>query len=75
LTELFNRVEERFSRKLSEVKEVYNQHKDIPDQKEFAMRVKDLPYSGALFAVRRGKCESIETWFREQTPEKIERLL
>ena len=28
-------------------------HRDIVDQKEFALQVKDLPMSGAIFNVRR----------------------
>jgi tRNA splicing ligase len=75
LSALYSKVEERFNRAVSEVERVYEEHREIIEQKEFALKVKDLPYSGALFSVRSKKCPSIRKWFQTQTPEKIEKLL
>lgn len=35
--------------------EIYEKNKHIESQKEFALQVKDLPYSGLLFGMRQGK--------------------
>ena len=37
------------------VEDTYDRYRDIEDQKEFALKVKDLPYSGFVFAMRKGK--------------------
>lgn len=38
-----------------EILVTYNKYHNIEDQKEFALAVKDLPYSGILFSMRRGQ--------------------
>jgi len=38
---------------LSNIKDNWESHKDIKNQKEFALAVKDKPYSGILFAMRK----------------------
>ncbi len=45
--------EKALSKLLSEMEDCYAQVKDIEDQKEFALSVKDKPYSAVLFQARR----------------------
>ena len=45
---------DRFEELKDDITNTYNEFKDIEDQKEFAMNVKDLEYSGFLFAMRKG---------------------
>lgn len=45
---------------VAEIKEIWSKYKEIPTQKEFALTVKDLPYSGILFGLRSGKIHTVE---------------
>ena len=55
-----------------EIEAIYWLHKDEPSRKEFALRVKDLPYSGVLFALRDGEIQTAEAGLRIMP---IDRLL
>ena len=46
---------EKYNNLLYNVNNIYEKYKDIEDQKSFAMKVKDLPFSGILFQLRKGK--------------------
>jgi hypothetical protein len=43
---------------MDEIDQVYEKYKDIEDQKEFALSVKDLPYASVLFSLRKGLTKS-----------------
>lgn len=45
-----------------EIFQVYETHKDIPIQKDFALAVSKYPWSGVLFGLRSGKVKSIKDW-------------
>ena len=47
--------QEKVDRLRVEILVTYNKYHNIEDQKEFALAVKDLPYSGILFSMRRGQ--------------------
>jgi len=47
-------IEEKVEKLKYDIVKLYNENKHIEDQKEFAMKVKDFPYSGFLFAMRKG---------------------
>lgn len=49
---------------LAEIEEVYDNSKDIEEQKEFALKVAGKPYSGALFQARKTK-ESVIHCFHQ----------
>lgn len=50
--------------------------KDIEDQKEFALKVKDLPYSGVLFQWKKDKTQDLRDIFNSQaTTYKVKLLL
>lgn len=44
----------KFNQLKKDVMDTFNKYKHIEDQKEFAMKVKDLSYSGFLFSLRKG---------------------
>lgn len=47
---------------IKELEDTYAQHKDIENQKEFALSIKNCRCTGALFALRAGKIGSIREW-------------
>lgn len=50
---------------LSKIEESWMKHKDIPEQKEFALTVREYPYSGFLFTARQGYLNFTEYDFKE----------
>ena len=46
----------------TEIKNNYNEYQLLPSQKDFALAVKNYPYSDALFALRKGKVQSAMEW-------------
>jgi len=73
--DLFNRLKSKYEELIAEIEEVYRQHRDIPVQKDFALAIVHLPYSGVLFALRAGKIESARAGLARTTVQNIERLL
>lgn len=65
----------RYGRLLAAVDADYAAHAEEPDQKTFALRVKDLPWAGALFARRAGKIRDAGEWARAMPVERLEKLL
>ena len=55
--------------------DVYKRYKDIENQKEFALSIKNHPLSAAMFSVRAGKADNIEEWLRGQCPKKVLELI
>lgn len=53
VTEQFYKLKSHVLSDYSKVLETWADHKDIQDQKTFALAVKDHPYSGVLFRVRK----------------------
>lgn len=66
---------DRYGRLLARVDADYDAHAGEPDQKTFAMRIKDLPWAGALFARRAGKIRDAGEWARAMPVERLEKLL
>lgn len=60
--ELLWEADRRYHALLDELNKLYESCKDIEDQKEFALKVKDCRCSGALFALRAGKVPSIKVF-------------
>ncbi len=73
--ELYQKIKDRYHLLAVEIEEVYQQHRQVELQKDFAFAVKNLPYSGILFSVRAGKHASIKDALRNMTIQKIEQLL
>lgn len=74
-TEIYQQIKERYQALISEIEEVYQQHQSIETQKDFALAIKHLPYSGVLFSLRAGRVASIPESLRQMTLLKIEELL
>lgn len=47
---------------------------DTPDQKAFALRVKDHPCAAYFFSRRNGRVDSVEQWLSESTDNALKRL-
>ena len=60
---------------ISGLEEEYRVNKDIENQKDFALAVKNSQCSGALFALRAGKVSSIESFIAQLPADKVLKLL
>lgn len=67
LTEAVTRLE-------TEIDAAYWLVKDLQEQKDFAMAVKDLPYAGVLFALRKGHIQNAKQGLRAMPIERLLRL-
>ncbi len=54
-TSLFEKIKELYENYIASIEKVYLSIKDIPDQKEFALKAIKYPFSGALFTLRKKK--------------------
>jgi hypothetical protein len=50
--------QQTYDRMMLEIDEVFEKYKNIESQKEFALKVKDLPYANVLFSLRKGLTKS-----------------
>jgi len=57
---LFNRVVQLHENAAALAENLYQQYKDIKDQKKFALKVKDSGYSSLLFMMRKNKQSALE---------------
>lgn len=74
-TDLYNKIKTRYQLFITEVEETYHQYQQIEVQKDFALAIKHLPYSGILFSLRSGKINSVREALRHANVQKIEELL
>lgn len=56
----FERVQAAYSDLVGQIEASFAEFKHLPSQKDFALKVKDLPCSGALFQMRAGKIKRPE---------------
>ncbi|NEO15292.1 MULTISPECIES: RNA ligase [unclassified Moorena] len=73
--ELFNQIKANYDALVREIETSYEQYKDIPLQKDFALAVKHLPYCGTLFALRAQKVSSVREFLCHLPIGKLETLL
>ncbi|MEL6900420.1 MAG: RNA ligase [Cyanobacteria bacterium J06606_4] len=71
----FREIEARYDRLVKKLESEYEKYSAIAHQKEFAMAVKKLPYSGVLFALRAGKVRSVRDYLASLPIVKVEQLL
>lgn len=69
--EAYEAVKKKYLQVLKELTSLYEEHKDISDQKEFAGKIKNHPLSGILFCVRNKKTTSITEGLRQFRTESI----
>jgi len=67
--ELFNTVKERYDQAVWELNKDYQAIKDIPIQKDFALKAVKSLCSGVLFSLRKGQVKSVREYF-SQIPSK-----
>ena len=73
--ELYTKVQHSYQALIGQAEQVYEQVKDIPQQKDFALAVQPYPFAGVLFSMRTGQTASIQEGFKGMTLGKLERLL
>jgi hypothetical protein len=73
--DLYQKVKSKYELLVQEIEEVYRQHESIEVQKDFALAVKHLPYSGILFSLRARRVAGVKEALRDVTIHKIEELL
>ncbi len=75
LQSLFDEISEKYSKLVTLLEREYDKYKAIEGQKDFAMTVKDFPYSGVLFALRAGKASSVRDYMAGLPVTKVEQYL
>ena len=75
LQSLFEEITEKYSKLVAMLEREYDRYKDIEVQKDFAMSVKDFPYSGVLFSLRSGKASSVRDYMVGLPVTKVEQYL
>ncbi|MEM9153330.1 MAG: hypothetical protein AAGB19_23145 [Cyanobacteria bacterium P01_F01_bin.3] len=75
LQSLFDEITEKYSKLVAMLEREYDKYKDIEVQKDFAMAVKDFPYSGVLFSLRSGKASSVRDYMVGLPVTKVEQYL
>ncbi|MEM9543449.1 MAG: T4 RnlA family RNA ligase [Cyanobacteria bacterium P01_E01_bin.42] len=73
--EMYNSVQQKYDNFAKKIESEYDRYKDIASQKDFALSIKHLPYSGILFALRSGKSTSIRESLQKTSLPKVEQLL
>jgi hypothetical protein len=61
----YEEVKKKYLRVIDELASLYEEHKDIQEQKEFANKIKNHPLSGIIFCVRNKKTKSIAEGVRQ----------
>ncbi len=74
-SELYQQVKDKYQSLVEEIEEAYRQHEHIEVQKDFALAVKHLPYSGILFSLRARRVAGVKEALRDVNIYKIEELL
>ena len=74
-TGLYEKIKDKYQSLIEEVEAAYQQYQHIETQKDFALAIKHLPYSGILFSLRSGKISSVKEALRSCTIQKAEELL
>ncbi len=71
----YREIRGKYEDLVSKIDADYNQYKAIGIQKEFALAIKHLPYSGILFSLRGGKIKTIKEALANTHLAKVEQLL
>lgn len=75
LADLFDEIQAQYDALVKKLEAEYDKYKNIEGQKDFAMAVKALPYSGVLFALRAGKVNSVRDYLAGLPVVKVEQFL
>lgn len=74
-TELYQKTKDHYQALVADIEAIYQQHQGIELQKDFALAIKHLPYSGVLFSLRAGKSASVKEALRNMSVQRVEELL
>ena len=74
-TKLYQQILEKYESLVAEIENAYGKYQAISVQKDFALAIKDLPYSGILFALRAKKVSSVKESLQNTSFPKLESLL
>jgi hypothetical protein len=74
-TELYQTMKVRYLELVEEIDAAVIKYSSIEVQKDFALAIKDLPYSGMLFSLRRGKAKTVRECLQNTTVQKLEELM
>lgn len=75
LAQEYNKIKTAYDALIAKTIDTYNQFKHIESHKDFAFAVKDLPISGALFLMRRGKIGLPDEAFAAMPIKNLESIL
>lgn len=70
----YNLVKNQYLDKIVEYEEIYKKYKHL-ELKDFAITVKDLPYSGVLFALKKKEAESVKDYFNSLPVKSLMKIL
>lgn len=73
--EEYKEIKEKYLSLVEMLEKEYSSYKDIHGQKEFALSVKDLPYSGVLFSLRGKKYNTVKEALAKMNIQKLMQLL
>jgi hypothetical protein len=73
--ELYEQLQLQYDRLIQIIDQAVQTHQHIEDQKEYAIAIKALPYSGVLFALRSGKATTIRQALQRMSFNRIEQLI
>jgi hypothetical protein len=73
--ETYRQIKRDFQALLNTMAVVYEKHRHLESQRDFALAVKDYPFSAALFSARAGKSESPEQWIRQHDSRRVLSML
>lgn len=70
----YDRLECSWKEFCRNTEETYRQYASIAAQKDFALAIKDLPFSSCLFSLRAKKYQTVDEWLRDRRIETIGRM-
>ena len=73
--DVYDTIHDSYLRLIREIQDSFNQYKDIENQKEFASKAKQFPYSGILFQLKANKIKKIEQYLQEMKLKTLMKLL
>ena len=61
----FTDLEDKYNKLVKKIERIWQSVKRIENQKDFALRVKDYSFSGALFQLKNGKSKTVKEYMQK----------
>lgn len=71
----YYKLKKSYDSLVKDIEQTYESYKYIQDRKEFALQVKDKPFSGILFSLKQGKSDSVKSALQGYRVEKLVEML